>query len=517
MATVRYLLLAGCSAALTCAMPLYGRGQFVAASEELVLTTFDGSKSSTQQWRDVNDPVMGGQSTSQFKIAKGLGIFSGETKIVPKLKAPGFCNLQADHASFPDISTYSAIKLVLRSTIPYKGFKLAFGPAPRTGFFASYKADFTTASTPDAEGFQTVTIPFDNFSSKWSSYTGEPTTTCASDKSVCPDASHLRHLSSMEIAAEGVAGKFNLEIKSISAVTTALLSDATLTAGENIVELAATVKDLSTLVTALKAANLTSTLAAKGPFTVFAPTNEAFAALPKETLTHLLDPRNIKELQAVLEYHVIAGASVHAADLREFQKVATLEGDDVVIFKRGSEVVVDHARVVKADVAASNGVVHIIDRVLIPYHKPAPSPPAPATANIVELAATVKDLSTLVAALKAANLTSPLAAKGPFTVFAPTNEAFERVPKRALDRLLDPRNIKELQAVLEYHVVAGAAVFAKDLKPVQDVKTLEGGDVRITELFGSVHIDYARVVKADVGATNGVVHIIDHVLFTLRS
>merc|ERR1712072_1019821 len=136
---------------------------------------------------------------------------------------------------------------------------------------------------------------------------------------------------------------------------------------KNIVELAAGTPDLSTLVTALKAGKLTTALSGTGPFTVFAPTNEAFAALPKATIAHLLDPKNIKELQAVLEYHVIAGAAVHAADLKEFQKVKTLEGKELFIVKdhRG-DVLVDNARVTTADVDASNGVVHIIDKVLIP-------------------------------------------------------------------------------------------------------------------------------------------------------
>merc|ERR1712072_65739 len=127
---------------------------------------------------------------------------------------------------------------------------------------------------------------------------------------------------------------------------------------KNIVELASSISDLSTLVTALKAGKLTTALSGKGPFTVFAPTNEAFAALPKATLAHLLDPKNIKELQAVLEYHVVPGAAVHAADLKEFQKVKTLDGKLVTITKFDDSVIVNNARVITADVDASNGVTH---------------------------------------------------------------------------------------------------------------------------------------------------------------
>ena len=96
------------------------------------------------------------------------------------------------------------------------GFKVAMGPAPRSSPFGnSYKADFQVPVTKD---FTRVVIPFGNFSSSWSAYTGEPTKTCASDPSVCPDAAHLSKLSSLEITAEGVAGKFHLEVKSIAAV-----------------------------------------------------------------------------------------------------------------------------------------------------------------------------------------------------------------------------------------------------------------------------------------------------------
>merc|ERR1739838_204208 len=211
-------------------------------------------------------------------------------------------------------------------------------------------------------------------------------------------------------------------------------------ADKNIVQLAEGDKDLSTLVAALKAGNLTSALSGKGPFTVFAPTNEAFAKLPADVLKRLLDPKNIKELDAVLEYHVIAGAAVHAADLKPEQKVKTLEGEEILIEVRDKNVYINRvAKVTTADVDATNGVVHIIDTVLIPERRP-----SPADKNIVQLAEGDKDLSTLVAALKAGNLTSALSGKGPFTVFAPTNEAFAKLPAEVLKRLLEPQHIKDL-------------------------------------------------------------------------
>jgi len=138
----------------------------------------------------------------------------------------------------------------------------------------------------------------------------------------------------------------------------------------------------------------------------------------------------------------------------------------------------------------------------------APTP----TQNIVQLAAGIPDLSTLVTALKAGNLVTALSGAGPFTVFAPTNEAFAALPPATLKSLLEPKNIKELQSILEYHVISGAAVRAEDLKASQVVETLEGREVLITKINGVVTVQNAKVIQADVGATNGVVHVINGVL-----
>ena len=135
--------------------------------------------------------------------------------------------------------------------------------------------------------------------------------------------------------------------------------------------------------------------------------------------------------------------------------------------------------------------------------------------NIVELAISVPDLSTLVTAVKAGKLVATLESAGPFTVFAPTNEAFAKVPAATLAHLLDPKNIKELQAVLTYHVVSGN-IQSKDLKPFQDVKTVEGSEIRVVVHDGKVYVNQAQVTAADNEATNGVVHIINGVLIPYK-
>merc|ERR1711918_328610 len=184
------------------------------------------------------------------------------------------------------------------------------------------------------------------------------------------------------------------------------------------------------------------------------------------------------------------------------EQIKTVEGKAVTAHGSGTSVKINDATVTTANVAASNGVVHIIDTVLLP-------PSAP-TQNIVQVAASTPDLSTLVYALGAATLIDTLKSTGPFTVFAPSNEAFAKLPKATLDSLL--KNKPKLVDVLTYHVVAGAAVFAKDLKNDEQIKTVEGKVVTAHVSSTSVKINDATVTTANVAASNGVVHIIDTVL-----
>ncbi len=133
---------------------------------------------------------------------------------------------------------------------------------------------------------------------------------------------------------------------------------------QNIVEIAAAADDFSTLVAAVKAAGLVETLSGEGPFTVFAPTNAAFAALPDGTVEMLLKPENKEKLTKILTYHVIP-AKVMAADVKPGE-VATVEGSNVTIKVADGKVTVDGANVVKTDIVASNGVIHVIDKVIMP-------------------------------------------------------------------------------------------------------------------------------------------------------
>merc|ERR1712050_486207 len=188
-----------------------------------------------------------------------------------------------------------------------------------------------------------------------------------------------------------------------------------------------------------------------------------------------------------------------------------VEGENLHIYKNHRGVFVtpdgkDFKTVTAADNQASNGVVHIIDGVLLP-----PAGLQDVSPNIVELAQSVDDLSTLVAAVVAGDLAETLSSPGPFTVFAPTNEAFGALPEGTLDTLLKPENKDQLVDILTYHVLP-AEVPSSALKPKQVVKTVEGKELLVSIYKGDVYANKAKVVGADNLASNGVAHIIDGVL-----
>lgn len=131
--------------------------------------------------------------------------------------------------------------------------------------------------------------------------------------------------------------------------------------------------------------------------------------------------------------------------------------------------------------------------------------------DIVDTAVGAGQFKTLAAALNAAGLIETLKGGGPFTVFAPTDEAFAKLPKGTVEELLKPENKAKLTAILTYHVVPGK-VMAADVVKVKDAKTVQGGSIKVNASRGKVMVDGANVVKADIGASNGVIHVVDTVL-----
>ena len=274
---------------------------------------------------------------------------------------------------------------------------------------------------------------------------------------------------------------------------------AAATSTKNIVETAVAAGSFKTLVAAVQAAGLAETLSG-GNFTVFAPTDEAFAKLPAGTLEMLLKPENKAKLAAILTYHVVPG-TVKAADVVKLTNAGTVQGQRVDILAKDGTVTVDGAKVVKTDIACSNGVIHVIDTVILPVDK-----------NIVEVAASNGSFNTLVAAVKAAGLVETLSGKGPFTVLAPTDAAFAKLPAGTLENLLKPENKKALVEILSYHVVPGVAAYSDQVVKMTELPTVLGTMVKVTVKDGKVMLGNATVAIVDVETSNGVIHAIDTVL-----
>jgi len=266
-----------------------------------------------------------------------------------------------------------------------------------------------------------------------------------------------------------------------------------------IVEVAQKAGSFETLLAAAKAAGLVEALSGDGPITVLAPTDDAFAKLPAGTVEMLLEPENRGLLTQVLTYHVIPG-EVKSGTVKKLDNATTLLGQRIDIDAGYSGITIDNAKVVKADIMASNGVIHVIDTVLMP-----------ATSNIVETAKKAGSFNTLLAAAKAAGLADLLGSEGPFTIFAPTDDAFAALPEGTVDSLLKPQNRGKLAAILKYHVVEGR-VYADDAIEAGYAETAQGGSVEIKKSWGKVKVNDAKVVNADIETSNGVIHVIDTVL-----
>jgi len=201
----------------------------VAAANDVTLITFDGAKETAHEFKELNDPVMGGKSTGAWTVntTGQFGIFDGEVAVVPALGAPGFIEAHAD-GKFPDISALAdgGLVLTVRSNPAYTGWKVSLASGAHSATLSCaggggipfsrgcYKAPFTL---PAGSDFVKVHVPFSSFTDRWNSATGKPTATCEQDKSTCLTAEKLKKIQRVEIMAEAAAGKVHLEVQSIAA------------------------------------------------------------------------------------------------------------------------------------------------------------------------------------------------------------------------------------------------------------------------------------------------------------
>lgn len=298
----------------------------------------------------------------------------------------------------------------------------------------------------------------------------------------------------------------------------------------DIVETAAAAGNFTTLLAAAEAADLVDALKGAGPITVFAPTDEAFAALPAGTVEALLNDPDA--LTAILTYHVVPG-EVTAEQVITLTSAETLNGASVTITVAGDGTVkIDGATVTVTDIRATNGIIHVIDAVMIPGSSASGRPGALTAgttfgggwiSNAVRTGrlnwftrylplytvARLANLPTLTTAVQAAGLKPTLVKNGPFTVFGPTEEAFAALPAGTIPALLnDPATLSN---ILLYHVTPGV-VKAADVVTLTEATMANGGTVAISVVNGGVKVNDANVQFVDIAARNGVLHIIDGVL-----
>lgn len=297
--------------------------------------------------------------------------------------------------------------------------------------------------------------------------------------------------------ADKKAGTFALEMRALATYGKGAATAATnAAAGQG--------RDLATVA---RAAGLTKLLACvgatglelpKGPVTIFAPTDAAFDALPKGTVEKLLRPEGKATLRTILLQHVVEGR-LGSAEVLNQRGLSTLAGQQLAVDFAAQTV--GGAGFVATDVPFDGGIVHVVDRVLLPE-----------TRSIAAIAVADKSLQTLVAATKAAGLAEQLGPdNGPWTVFAPVDSAFAKLPKAALQDLLQPENRDALVRILGLHVVPGR-IAARELLQKQKLTTLMGAPIEARLVDGKLTVGGARLIATDVQAKNGVIHLIDTVI-----
>ncbi|MBU6239414.1 MAG: fasciclin domain-containing protein, partial [Planctomycetes bacterium] len=200
-----------------------------------------------------------------------------------------------------------------------------------------------------------------------------------------------------------------------------------------------------------------------------------------------------------LKYHVVPG-KVMSKDVVTVKGAKSLNGQRIDVKVDGKKVMIDGATVTSVDIACTNGVIHVIDSVILP-----------SDANIPAVADKAGAFKTLLAAAKAAGLVDALSGDKDLTVFAPTDEAFAKLPKGTVEDLLKPENKDKLAGILKYHVVEGR-VYSEDALAAKSAKTLQGASVKISVKDGAAYVDGAKILTTDIDASNGVIHVIDSVI-----
>jgi uncharacterized surface protein with fasciclin (FAS1) repeats len=256
----------------------------------------------------------------------------------------------------------------------------------------------------------------------------------------------------------------------------------------------------TTLLTALEVTGLKSTVATGGEFTLFAPTDTAFAALPPGTVQSLLN--DVPALKNILLYHVLGGREALSGLIYK-STAETLQGTPLLVVQEGTKVLVNRQQMMLPWLWAGNGTIYPIKGVLLP-----PAGPADIR-NAADVLALDGRFKTLLAAVNAAGLGEALTTGGPFTLFAPTDAAFAKLPPGTVENLL--ANPNTLREILLYHVL-GKRSRAGELLLQRNAETLQGSAVTVALRDYSVFVNDSRVINANVSSPNAIIHVLDAVL-----
>ena len=426
----------------------------------------------TQGWQTVLDGVMGGLSTGSIEAGEGGTLrFSGELSLENN---GGFSQVRT---SVPQGTFEGATGIVLRVKGDGRNYQCDIRSSRLRLMAGGYQRVFATKAGEWTE----VEIPFSECvaNSFGQRVRNAPSLDPASIESVGITLSDKKE------------GPFAIEVDWIRPA-----GKAAATSSPTSLAAVATKANLTTLLALVKASGIDFPAGTK--LTIFAPTNEAFAKLPKDQVEFLTSAKGKSTLQAILKHHVV-GQSVGSSAVLERRRLAALSGQSLDIDP--AALTVDGARLVATDVAFDGGLVHVIDAVMLPERR-----------SIEQIVAEDERFTTLRAAIEAAGIGSQLGSRnpGPWTLLAPSNQAFSAIPADALKELLQDR--PALTAVLVAHVLP-TAIRREDMLAQGSARTLMGdGSVAFALEAGAITVAGARLEVADIEAANGVIHVIDRVL-----
>lgn len=427
-------------------------------------------------WRVVLDGVMGGRSSGRVRQAEpGILVFDGDLSLENN---GGFSQIRMnlDEGTLSDEDGLE---------IRFIGDGRTYQFDIRTSNVRLMAGGFQTNFETKANEWQSVQIPFAAF--QLYSF---------GRKIPNPPILDPSKIESIGFTlADKVPGEFRIEVDSIRSYQSG--SEDTQIKSNNSLGAVAKSAGLTTLVKLVSLSGVELPIDEK--VTIFAPSEEAFAKLPQETVEFLVSPQGKDSLRSILSYHIVSGVR-QSKDLLNTRSLLTLNGQNLDV-DLDDGLSISGAKVDIVDVPFDGGVVHVIDTVLIPESK-----------SILELATQTDKLSTLVAAVSAAGIGDQLGSdNGPWTVFAPVNSAFSKLTDGVVEELLKPANRAQLIDLLGLHVVPGR-ISSSELLTNQRARTYFGNQIEFSIKNGQITVQGARIIAADIQASNGVIHLIDRVI-----